>query len=616
MLDLWKAETLRFRSACLICAVLHVGVLLFYGRIIDPLQQPLLVYQVVAALYWLIGLSLGLYQIGGYRRPGSWLQLLHRPLAAPRIATALLAAGGCCLLLAIALPVLLMVCSQLAQSGRVVDLRHFQLPLAAGLTALVGYVSAAYLLLAPRRYSAMVVLFSLWLLVAPAGGPLYLLLQLLCLAVLFALLLTVFKPQHATLPRRIGPVLLTAAPLVLGVYLLLSFGLSMSWQTLWMMGGNHPLNGGARPGSYLHASRSESPTLIDAGLAVVQHSQAELWRTQLSLSETLSLRHEFDSRTPPGHMSNPQPLEFDDARLHVRHSFSQDQMRFTTRSLLDNTAQASLGIGEQQLPFAHVPLPISDTQMVAGNALYDYDSATRRISLRLQLADGESIVSAPTVHGDLVYVLSDQALYGFDALAFQHSAAMLQPQLRLGLPVPAAELDRIDLFDVLDGQIVSILRGQGSVDGPGRATQSMWLWTHADAGSSAIPLAERELKADFPQVFRYLRWWLSPALQQVRYLATQWPGGAQRVAREPVPEPATVRWLAAGAHLASLLLAFVFLRGGAMANRRRLSWLAACVVLGPSAVLALLLLHPEYVRWRRPVGTRRHALAAQDVQRA
>src|SRR3546814_3120097 len=101
------------------------------SRIVDLAQQPRVVYQVFGMVYVVAGTLLGLYQMGSYRRPNHWLNLLHRPLHRHRIAFALCAAGAGVLLLAVALPVALIAIYQETLTARVVDMRHWLLPLAS-----------------------------------------------------------------------------------------------------------------------------------------------------------------------------------------------------------------------------------------------------------------------------------------------------------------------------------------------------------------------------------------------------------------------------------------------------------------------------------------------------
>ena len=68
MKDLLKAELLKFRGWALGCVAVQLVVLGFLTRVVDLAQQPDLVYQVFALAYGALGLLLGLYQMGGYRR--------------------------------------------------------------------------------------------------------------------------------------------------------------------------------------------------------------------------------------------------------------------------------------------------------------------------------------------------------------------------------------------------------------------------------------------------------------------------------------------------------------------------------------------------------------------
>jgi hypothetical protein len=151
MKDLFKGELLRFRLWAIAAAVIHVAGLGFMARLVDLAQQPKLVYQVFAMIYAALGLLLGLYQMGTYRRANHWLNLLHRPLHRLRIAGALCGAGGVVLAVAIALPILAIAGYQEALTARVVDARHWLLPVAALLIAACGYLAGAYAVLANRR---------------------------------------------------------------------------------------------------------------------------------------------------------------------------------------------------------------------------------------------------------------------------------------------------------------------------------------------------------------------------------------------------------------------------------------------------------------------------------
>src|SRR5690606_23697601 len=122
----------------------------------------------------------------------------------------LCAAGACVLLLAIGLPVLLTAAYQEAFTARVVDLRHWLLPLASLLLALCGYLAGAYAMLAPRRYSVAVVVLPMLFLFARADGTMALALQLVVLAWLALLVAIAFKSDLDQAPRHPGAEVATA----------------------------------------------------------------------------------------------------------------------------------------------------------------------------------------------------------------------------------------------------------------------------------------------------------------------------------------------------------------------------------------------------------------------
>src|SRR6478735_2103744 len=107
MIDLFKGELLRFRLWAAAAGVINLVVLGFLSRMVDMAQQPNFVYQIFGAVYAVAGILLGLYQMGSYRKPNQWLNLLHRPLHRLQIAGALSAAGAVVLLVAMALPIAL-----------------------------------------------------------------------------------------------------------------------------------------------------------------------------------------------------------------------------------------------------------------------------------------------------------------------------------------------------------------------------------------------------------------------------------------------------------------------------------------------------------------------------
>lgn len=590
------AELHRFRRWAIAALLLHLVVLLFVGRLVDLAQQPLIVYRMLALAYGGFGLLFGLCQIGSYRRPNAWLNLLHRPLPPTRIALALVVAATGWLLVVIVLPLLLLAAWQETMTARVVDARHLLLPLAAWLIAATGHVAGAYLMLADRRYSV----FALVLLALPAfsaaGGAAALLLQAVVLLVLLALLLSAFRPDHGPAPRRRLPLLLTALATQAGLYIVLLVALDMTLQLGWIGLGSHPLNRPvATAGSATEATRTDGRSLLLAGLRDSDAVDAELWREQIAISEVDGLAPAFE-RVPQRHeLGNPGATAFDD-EAGVRWLLSHDDMRFHGHHIVDGRAAGMLGI-DGDGPFTALPVPAAAGLLLAGDTLYRFDDERDRIHARLRLADGEVFAAAPAQVGDSLRVLSDRALYLFDLRGSEPHDLLSAPQ-RLPLPGPIGNLYAVDLLQLLDGWLVSytFLRwAHGDSVEPHQVVQQI------DAEGRVTEVGRRDLLAEYPPLYRHLGWWLSPgwhAVVEAARGALATPDPLQATA--PPPRPAAVIIIAAVLLLGSL--------GGAiwLAGRRDLpaalrgGWIVAAAMFGLPALLALVLLHRVPERQPRP----------------
>ncbi|GAB2665901.1 hypothetical protein [Arenimonas aestuarii] len=590
MRELLQAELLRFRTWAIAAAIVHLAVLGFFARLVDPLQQPDFVHAIVAGLYFVLGLLLGLYQMGSYRRPNAWLNLLHRPLPPGRIVAALSSAAGALLCLAVLLPLLLLVLGQWAWTARVVDLRHAALPLAAGLIAMGGYLAGAIAMLSTRRVAAFALVPpALWF-ASQASGVWALAVQVLVLAWLAAWLRVVFKPDLTAPPRTAAGQGLAAVPLAFGAYVLLVLA-SLGYQLGWMVLGNHPLNGTPPAGGYVEASRADAGELLLAGLAGSEHAQAPLWRQQVPLSRLGSLSPEFTAFPLVHALTNPVLAEFDDADNRRRYTFSHDAGRFLGVNPVNREREGVLGVGETQQRFPSPPLLVGDGLMATAHALYRYDNDRQQIDVVLELPATETLAAPPAVAGESLAVLSDQALYLYDARAFRTGTAALAPRQRLPLSLDGARLARIDLMELIDGELVSITVGRGSIDGTGEAWQAVWHWP---AEGSPQEVARRDLAPDFPQLLRHYEWWVSPTLSRARQALVQLFATANPLqAGGPGPRPAAA-WLAAGlAALVAAIGSWAWGRRQALGRRARVIWVLVCLLIGLPGLLAQWLLYPR-----------------------
>lgn len=605
MRDLIKAEWLRYRSWVLLYAFAHLLALAFLMRLADLGQQPLNVRRLFAIGYAVTGLLLGLHQMGTWRRPNQWLNLLHRPLAPRRIGLALFVAGSLSLTVAIAVPLFLAVTWQAFGSARIVDLRHVLIPVAAWLIGLCAYFVAAYGMLADRRYSASALVLLLWIALAKASGPAALAVQGLATAVAFAMAMAAFRPDLGTPPRSIVSTCLLAVPLQVAIYTLILVG-GFIVEMGWIMLGTHPGNMPIPPaGGVTETVRMSPRDRMLAGLKGATSPEAPLWREQVALSEVHAVERAVAPTTHRQDLSNGSPMAFDDNDANIRWTFGHDRMRYEGMNTVTGMPTGELGIGADNAAFPGVATPVSnlsrlekgDTMIAAGNTLYRYIASVKRIVPRLSLPEGERLLTASAVGGSVV-VLGERTLYVYDTRHLLEGG-MLSPRQRMPLPGHVGDLGTIELVELVDGYLVSFVFTAQAHDMRGVAPfQSVW---HVDDQGQAMPIATRMLAADYPPLYRYRAWWPSPAIHALRDAAV-----GLFAFRDPEDDNDTPPVPASMAMLASIGMALSFLVGLWMVSRRamsmsaRIAWALVCGCVGVPAVACLWLMQPATEREPRP----------------
>jgi len=590
MRDLFKAEMLRFRSWAIAYAALQLVLLGFMSRVVDMAQQPLLVYEVIGGLYGLSGLLLGLYQMGGYRRPNTWLNLLHRPMPHWQVAAALFGAGAVLLAIAVLLPLLVLAGWQESMTARVVDSRHLLLALSAWLVSLCAYLAGSYAMLANRRYSFCALVFVLLLVFGKATGMGAIAVQCMALVFLAAMNLTAFKPDLDAAPGSPAGIVITALPLQMAMWfalVLVGFGAEF----VWIAQGSHPNNMAVPlPGGEKEAENAESKDLMIAGLKNSADPQAPLWREQAGISEMFGMQSYLRAVPVRNELTNLAPMEFDDTTRRVRWVFSHDDMRFHGYSLVDKREVGTLGVAGKQ-PFTAPPLPGPDNVFFTGDTVYQYYPDDQLMLPRAHLPAGEVMTGYGKVGDDLA-LLSNRGLYFYDLEEFENSDGILTPRQRVPLPGMPGDLIRIELMELLDGWLGSFTYTRRSYNAEGALPFQQL--TRVDTQGHVTQVARRDVVLDYPVAWRYQNWYTSPALYWAqRTIARLFSGYLPDEETDRPAVPRSAQTIAAVLMLLSLLGAVWRTRQTALAMPARIAWIAVCGAIGLPALMSLWLIHPK-----------------------
>ncbi|WP_299340813.1 hypothetical protein [uncultured Pseudoxanthomonas sp.] len=597
MFDFFRSELVRFRAWAVTAAVVHVLALAFMARVVDLGQQPLLVHRVIGGVYALCGLLLGLYQMGSYRKPSQWVSLLHRPMPPGRIALALSASASVLLAVAVALPLLAIAAWQETLTPRVVDARHWLLPLSGWLIATTAYLAGAFCGLRGWRWSGAALALLVWLLVSRAYGPAMIAVELVVLAWLALLLRVAFAADLDSPPRHLLATAAVALPLQVALHLALLV-LLFCIEMLWVMQGSHPNNTPAPPpGGHNEVEKMDARDRMIAGLRGSQHPDAALLREQVRLSDPEGLGVQVPKLPQRQELANFRPMEFDDGERRERWVFSHDDMRLQGYRLADNQAVGTLGVGPSHAPFPAVVLPgdglpgmnPGDAVLVGGDTLYQYRSQQRQVVPRLRVRTGETLMGGGPL-GQGVGMLSDRALYFYDGRPLVEDDAVVSPRLRVPLPGAMGDLRNLDMIELVDGHLISLAFSAKS-HAEGAAPVQITLRTHDDGRIETVH--RRALAFDYPPVYRYRDWWPSPLLSMIETEARDlFAPPLPLDVVHPAPRPMSMAWLAGVLSLLSLVAAFWRTSLTGLSPAARWGWVAACGLIGLPALGSLWLLVP------------------------
>ncbi len=599
MFDLIKSELVRFRGWAAALAGVHIIALGFMSRLVDMAQQPLIVHWVIGGVYALVGLLFGLYELGTYRKPSQWLNLLHRPLPQQRIVAALAIAAALLLALAVALPIALIALWQDTMTARVVDLRHWLLPLSAWLIALCAWMAGAFSALRGVRQAGTALVLLAWIIASRAFGFGVLAVECIVLAWLAMLLLGAFKPDLSAPPRSLAGTLIAALPASMAAYLLVMLCF-IAIEFAWIAQGSHPNNTTTPPpGGHNFVEKLDNRGRMLAALQDSRDSDAALLREQVKLSDPQGIDVQVPVLPHKNELANFRPMEFDDGHRNVRWVFSHDDMRLYGYDLAMRKPVGVVGVGAANAPFPAVALPGAglrgmgegDAVLVGGNTLYQYVSETRQVLPRVSARSGETLLGGGPV-GETVAMMSDKAIYFLDGRALVENQLPVTPRLRVQMPGAMGDLRNLDLIELVDGYLITFLYSAKSHANTGAAPYLVALHVHDDGRVEIVN--RRALDFDYPALYRFSAWWPSPVLYAIREAARDLFAPVMPLdATAPAPMPRSILWLGIGLCLLSLMAALRVSANRVLSRPARIAWIVACGVLGLPALAALWLTVPR-----------------------
>ncbi|KQV40094.1 hypothetical protein [Massilia sp. Root335] len=595
MPEFFLAELRRFRNGAAAFGLANLVALTVLQQIVDVPNAPVGLHIIMLGFYMLSGLALAVFQFGSYRQPSRWIWLQHRPVHRARLLAALVLAAVALIALAVALPLCAALLMQDHYTRGVIDARHYAGAAYLALSALCAWLAGGYIMLHRSRWAFVVLVLPVVLTMRLATAATVLGLTVACVAVLLALLYTVFRPNRSAADDTVATAA-SAIPLQVCCYVALLWAGSMLYQAGLVAAGAHPqVREPALAGGLTETRRFKPVETLRAGLAGSADPRAAAWRAALDPHAIASLAPIFRQYGVRDLMTTQGMARF--VQGETIWTFSHDRMLFRGVDARNRTDQGVFGAGGPgtRERFDTVPETLGGIHGVQwffdAHNLYRVDEPGMRLRHVLRV-DGQEQLGAVTVLEQRILVLTN------------HRLALLAPatgtpssSADVRLPLPFGDLDRVYVAQVAEGMLVSFVYGHREFDGALPAQQITYL---VDPSARVQEVGRRDLAHDFAPLYEHRAWWLSPALHALVELpdllidAGAIPDyGLNRFAPLLQARPATV-WAAA---LAAALLAGAgavwWTRRTHLGRTARAVWCLACLLLGVPALLSLMILQPR-----------------------
>jgi hypothetical protein len=580
--DILQLECLSIWRLGVAGALVHSGLLACFGRATDLLQQPHSTFEVAGFGYGLLGWVLGAFQMGSHRRATHWTCLIHRPLPPAYIMAPVITAGALTILGVVALPGAALLIAQELVSDRIVDLRHWLLPITGFMIAFSAYLAGAFAAVVRRPFAPLLIVLPAASTLSRATGPWTLGIQIIVVLWLLALLLNAFKANPDAAASQPVAIVATVPPVAMALYLLVLLSTGSMHQAFWAKVAGGPAMSSPPPGGFREAARAPAAQLLAVGSREPRHSELIS-----SGGAPVTIVRDLPQIPRWGEMVNSGPIAFVDTAHGVRWTFSHDQHVFRGLRIADQSDSG--GLRPSLRPgFERPPLQLGNGLMTDGRRLLRYDQARGDIVPVASVATGEMLVSWPRRFGSGAALLTARAIY------------VLTPRKssRVALPAELEGLERVDLAPLPDGFVVSFTYGRGWSEGRGSAVQQV---ARVTAGGGLVMVARRSLELDYPALYRLRMWWLSPTCFA---LHAAWPDFLAPPSQIPAPPLSSVK----GAPLvAAVLLGICSIAGTfwklSRAGRsplERILWGLLAAVFGLPTFLASFLFYPPSLRRRVP----------------
>ncbi len=404
----------------------------------------------------------------------------------------------------------------------VIEQRHYLQAIYIFFISMAFYLTGVYIQLCHSKGAFLVIILPIFVIASLLlGGP-TIVLSFVAVLWLMVLVISVFKANINDNDTHLLGKMSAAIPFHLGLFLLIGMLLTFSLQMKNLLvdgaGVDIPWNEYFKDDTYQHVVYLEGNEKM---LLNIQHADTAIkqqYNTQLKSLKTVAIPPEINAlhtqKLLP-YQQKIQHLTVVDNINRINWVFSFDQMLFISQQKHSNEVM-KLGISDAEgnvKSFSTIPTVRTHSglsQIITPHKIYFYDADLQQIDLRVSVSSDETIISGLYQTGSLMGFISTKNIYLFSTNTVKNSTEILSPVNVIEIPGAHENLAQIELAEMMDSTLVSILFGKNSTTGYFPAEQVL-IEVDTSTGHDRI-LASRPLKHGFTEIYYHMGWLISPLI--------------------------------------------------------------------------------------------------------
>jgi len=603
MLALFKAEFIRYQKWAVLLLLLQLMLWLYLSKISDLLDANNARVTIVQLLLLISCLAFGLVQMYLHKRKSHWAQLLQRPMTSGKIYLALVGAAIANILIAVALPWLLVVATLDNITTTVVDQRHYVFVLFSAGKAIVAYLLGSFIMLSASRGAVMLVILLL-VFIVPASQNLWFVFTAMfgSISYLGYLSYISFKPDLCEHPKSGLATFLMAVPMQMMIVYLLVFSAVIFYHIPQAIIGDHPAMKPSE-GTYDYWRKSVPQEERIGYLLKDTESENKAWYgDQAQMAQFNVIDTEVIDFAKEGQ------LHSNDKQYSLSHNSSQSLWVFSHDEMLLQGSEQGSGriigwLGRQGFintidkitgadRFTKVPYLLQDKFILTENTIFQVDFDEKTLSLKSKMQGNERFIGLPQFNKNHVILVSTEQTYLYELEAFFEEFELAVPSYKLPHPVNLDQISLIETYRMVDGFIFSYMGyNYHGFDRPGAEI------FYAQLGSQMEKIHHTEFKQhSFPDVIRHLSYIASP-LYYPLYRSFFHMGESTAKIESSIDEiysrkmPMTIKVCVIILQLLTTIIVFLLASRIHLDTTKKLVWTILAMLVGLPALLSFLLLN-------------------------